>query len=148
MMNNTLTPVEMLDKVLEWFAMDVSQIKLSVLIPRTAAPKDQALRNMAEVFLELNTPEFLLFADLIFDKLVRDKYIKVLNQQTPIAPIYAITFDGILFSRQGGYQKEDKRKVIQATLQSWQTWAIVIGTFLAGLYGLWEIARNIYHLSK
>ena len=60
---------------------------------------------------------------------------------------YLISCKGKLFwEGVGGFSEKDKRDSKAATLQSWQTWAIVAGTVLAGLYALQEILKYISHL--
>lgn len=44
----------------------------------------------------------------------------------------------------GGFRKQAKRETNEATLQSWQTWAIAIGTVAAGIYGIYEICRSLF----
>ena len=60
---------------------------------------------------------------------------------------YLISCKGKMFMEGvGGFIKKDKRDSNAASLQFWQTWAIVVGTFLAGLYGLVEILKYISRL--
>ncbi len=53
---------------------------------------------------------------------------------------YLISCKGkLLYEGEGGFGKREQRKIRAANLQFWQTWAIAIGTVLAGAYGLVEI---------
>ena len=156
---NTLPPIEMLDKVLIWFSMDVSEMSLGALIPRSAASKDVALKNIVEIFPELNSPEFLIYSDLILGKLVRDKYLIVLNPQTPIAPLYSITFDGKYFSENGGYGEQIKSAEIRLRWEDsllekgekngerLNKLTLVLGIGTIGLV-LIELIKFVYELSR
>jgi len=58
---------------------------------------------------------------------------------------YLISCKGkLLYDGDGGFGKIQKRKIKAATLQSWQTWAIAVGTVLGGLYGLIELLKYIF----
>lgn len=53
---------------------------------------------------------------------------------------FLITCKGKLFIEgEGGFYKREKKKSQTASLQFWQTWAIVLGTVFGGLYGVFEI---------
>lgn len=59
---------------------------------------------------------------------------------------YLISCKGkMLYEGEGGFRKREQRKIRAATLQFWQTWAIAIGTVLAGAYGLVEIWQFIFN---
>lgn len=57
--------------------------------------------------------------------------------------IYTISFEGIILIENGGYKRKGKKESISTKLQSLQTWAIAVGTALAGLYGLYELIKAI-----
>lgn len=58
---------------------------------------------------------------------------------------YLISCKGkLLYEGEGGFGKREQRKIREATLQFWQTWAIAIGTVAAGIYGLFEIYRMVF----
>ena len=60
---------------------------------------------------------------------------------------YLIACKGKLFwDSIGGFVAQDKQNSKKAAHQSWQTWAIVVGTVLAGLYGLVEIVKALRQL--
>lgn len=82
----------------------------------------------------------------IMSKLIKDGFLEPNN---PISfTEVRITFDGIMFYEAGGYNKKRRKESIQANLQSSQTWAIVVGTLLAGLFGLVEIGKWLYSLYR
>lgn len=62
--------------------------------------------------------------------------------------VYKLSFEGFMLKETGGYSKLEKRKSNAAILQFWQTWAIVVGTLFAGLYGLYELIKEIPKLCK
>jgi len=146
---NTLTPIQMLDKVLEWFSMDVQEMGLGEqLSPRQYAKKDVALRLMADKFKELNTAVFLIDNPLILSKLVKDGYLRLYYDD-----LYSITFDGKYFSRAGGY----KQKIINESAENtrlerletnqrrnqiaviWLTGVLAFGALIAAIYYLTEL---------
>lgn len=92
---------------------------------------------MIDKFPELNTNQFLMYSDLGIEKLVKDDYLRIDNEG------YSITFEGKVFHQSGAYKAKYKKETKTATLQSWQTWAIVLGTSFAGLYGLYEMIKDI-----
>lgn len=57
---------------------------------------------------------------------------------------YTLFAEGFFFIKTGGYSTTETRERKKANLQSLQTWAIVIGTFLAGVYGLVEILKRFF----
>jgi len=135
-MKNTLTPNEMLDKTLEWFAMDFKDINDGDT--RRDSEHYKAERLIAEKFPEMDSPEFMEYSPMIFEQLVDDGYLTKGDNK------YSINFKGKMFYKNGGYIKEQKRKSNATTLQSWQTWAIVVGTALAGIYALVEILKLLF----
>ena len=56
--------------------------------------------------------------------------------------IYFITLDGYYFK---GYIQKHKQDNIKYNLSQFQSWTLSIGTGMAGLYGLFEIAKWFYH---
>ena len=54
-----------------------------------------------------------------------------------------ITFRGIAFISNGGYVKQKEKETISKNLQLVQTWAIAIGTALAGLWALYLFIKEI-----
>ena len=78
--------------------------------------------------------------EAIIDKLQRDGLLKSMVEG------YKITFDGRIFHEMGGYTEKVRKESTSTSLQSWQTWAIAVGTILGGLYGLVEILKYIFSL--
>lgn len=59
---------------------------------------------------------------------------------------YLISCKGkLLWDGEGGFKKREIRKIKGATLQSWQTWAIAVGTSFAGLYALIQFLTWLFH---
>jgi hypothetical protein len=95
-----LTEIEMLDKVLEWFAMDLETLKkLQPIQSREFVRSDSSLSDLMKFYPELNNYEFLHWSNLILKKLVKDDYLSCENG------LYSITFEGKIFSKQGGYKQ-------------------------------------------
>ena len=142
-MNLVTEPVKMLDLALRWFAMDTKEIlSKHPAVTREHVTQNDAAQSMVDFFPQLNNTEFLMYHNMIFDKLANDGYIKKVNE------LNSITFEGKLFSKSGGYEVANKKSAIRANLQSSQTWAIAVGTVLAGAYGLLEILKTVVRLCK
>lgn len=88
----------------------------------------------------------------IVNKLTKDGYLdfEINDSKDTIFgsdKMYMITFEGKMLNEQGGYRYKEKRDSISAKLQLAQTWAITVGTALAGLYGLSQVIitlKNAY----
>lgn len=100
--------------------------------------------NQIEIYFKNKCGIGIVRADLVMvlNKIEEDGFI--IKSLTKVNS-YNITFKGALFSSEGGYRKQLKTKLRQEANQRWQTRAIVTGTFLAGLYGLEEITKTLYH---
>ena len=139
-MEKKFTPNEMLDITLNWFAMDFKDIGMGEdAIPRNEVEHHTAERLIMRMHPQLDKAgsEFMEYSNMILEQLVSDRYL------SKIGPRYSITFKGKMFSKSGGYIKKEKRESTSITLQSWQTWAISVGTVLAGIYGLVEILKPL-----
>jgi hypothetical protein len=154
---NTLTPIEMLNKALEWFAMDIGDTNPNNFIPRENASKNTLLNDMTRTFIELDTTDFLLYSDLILNKLVDEKYLNYYKESGIIGmERYSITFDGKLFSKDGGYIKQSERELIriknletdEALKKRNEKWT-VYGAWVAGvstaLLFLTELGKILWH---
>ena len=80
----------------------------------------------------------------ILGKLAKDGYldIEIAESKDPLFESdkkYMITFEGKLLNESGGYRYKARRDAISTNLQLAQTWAISLGTALAGLYALYQI---------
>jgi hypothetical protein len=56
---------------------------------------------------------------------------------------YMITFEGKLLNETGGYGDKAKRETISTNLKLVQTWAIAVGTALAGLYAFYQLLTTM-----
>jgi len=81
----------------------------------------------------------------ILNKLVKDGLIEVkqsiheINKYPDGLQIYLITFEGVLFLKQGGYSGEKRRKTILTNLRLVETWLIAIGAAAAAVYYLTQL---------
>jgi len=132
-------PYLMLDKVLEWFAMDIDDIDKNPLVTRINVIRETAYSNMCKTMKELNVPEFIVYNDVIIEKLVKDGY---LSQDRALL---SITFEGKLFSKQGGYREKNRKESISYRNAYIQTLVLTGGTAAAGAYGIFEICKWIFH---
>lgn len=108
-------PVYMMDKVLEWFAMNPSEFKGGLMLPRHSVTEYEVGSNIVEYYFpELNTGEFVIDLGLILDQLVADKNLDLVSEKYPKK--YSINFKGKFFSRNmGGYAGELDRKNAENT---------------------------------
>lgn len=74
-------------------------------------------------------------------KLTNEGYIEKLPSGITI-----ITLDGLLFISNGGYTQKIKDIKAERFRQTLATWMTAIGTALAGIYGLVEMAKWLYRI--
>jgi hypothetical protein len=100
-MNFITDPNEMIDLVLKWFAMDTREIvSKRPAVTREFVSFDDAAKSGIDFFPQLNNTEYLMHYRPIFEKLVKDGYIKKEYD------LYSITFEGKMFSKAGGYAEQ------------------------------------------
>ncbi len=153
---STLTPIQQLDEVLNTLVSDISHISLN---------------DYEEIYKRLELKEIFIQKNdllLILNKLEDEKYISSEERlivtpgfvRTITVKYYKSTFDGNLFSQQGGYSKLEELKELNiSTLQleklsqeqqakaikSYTKW-IVIATVVAGIYYLKELVVWLLHV--
>ena len=98
------------------------------------------ITKLSEILGKININEL----PSIIDKLNKDGYVNYELGDTKDSIFqstkkYMITFEGKMLNETGGYRYKSKRDAISTNLQSAQTWAIAVGTVLAGLYALYQI---------
>lgn len=156
-MQNELTPVQMLDKVLEWFNWPVDKTPGKVL-KRDAIVREWFMPNIVEDMPELNTTEFLEKNQMLMRKLAKDELVLETISH------YVLTFEGMIFHAKGGYAgdiaarnqvaiQQESAKAYQLELAEAQrsqaetlnvlTIWIAIGSVIAGIYYAVEIAKAI-----
>jgi hypothetical protein len=147
---NNLSPIEMLDKTLEWFAMDVSEMGMGEqLIARESITRTKALRLMVDKMPELNTTDFLVYSNLVLNKLVKDEYLSCPDDgRISGEPAYSITFEGKIFSKMGGYnskisadrgenirlEKIERNQRFHQSALTWLTIILTVATAIQALY--------------
>lgn len=138
-----MTPNELLDEILNLFASGnyTNGESMEILV------KDYVIRagkNLEEQEKWFSTIENRLIK--VVDKLIIDKYIILKGDTNDIPPasIYIITFEGYVFSSNGGYVEKEKRKKSTKNLKNIQSWAIAIGAALAGLSVLYSFLKYIF----
>lgn len=125
-----MEPIEKLDYVLEYLkSVDKTQVLEANL-----------------VYFDINPQhgEDILSKDeclMAVDKLIRDGYVVEKTSTMGITAI-TISFEGSLFQ---GYKNQAKDLLTKRRLARFQSWTLAIGTGLAGLYGLFEITKWIFH---
>ncbi len=88
-----------------------------------------AKRVCNDLSAKRDKPLFIMY----LDKLEKDGLIKK-NETGHVA-----TYEGLFFK---GYKKTKRKETVLTNLQLIQTWAIAIGTALAGLYALYQFFQN------
>ena len=85
--------------------------------------------------------------DILIDKLIKDGYVeRPYGSGNPLNDtIHRATLEGLIFHQNGGYVNENKIAKIRSRKDEVYTYSVAIGTALAGLYGLFEIAKWIFH---
>jgi len=78
----------------------------------------------------------------IMEKLIKDGYAARLDIEG--IDKYFITFEGLIFIKKGGYSNQHKKESKTKFILSFQTWLIVIGTVLAGIYGIFEMFKFFF----
>ncbi|HEY5328108.1 MAG TPA: hypothetical protein VIJ27_13985 [Mucilaginibacter sp.] len=128
-----LTPIKKLDLVLGIVAEETNNTSIATIV--------------------LKGKEKVSGSDVHFvlDKLVEDKYVHFIGGPLPAnvtentAFSYSITFNGLVFHQQGGYSREHKNRRAKARKDAAYTIVVAVGTFLAGLYTLFEIVKWVFH---
>ncbi|MEJ7827581.1 MAG: hypothetical protein WKF91_05280 [Segetibacter sp.] len=131
-----MTSLEKIDEILRLFLSNKKAGKLYLQISDISHP-------------EINS----LDIHPIINQLLKDGYLDTHTLKPPESMrefvsdtvSYYLSFMGEIFYEQGGYKNAEKRKTISANLQSLATWVIAIGTGLAGIYGLYEMIKSIFH---
>jgi hypothetical protein len=91
--------------------------------------------------MQLPIPEEDL--NYLIDVLVFDGYVrKIENYQNHGYDIFSATVEGRIIYHKGGYKGLRNRKRITFNFEQVKSWAIVVGTVLAGLYGLNQMCCN------
>jgi len=93
------------------------------------------------MILKKNGLMFLYIRKLIEDKLIKSE--KILLDDEFLPNEFSVTFKGRLFINNGGYKNQLRKESISVNLQLIATWAIVIGTSLAGVYSLYSLLKDI-----
>jgi hypothetical protein len=139
--------IDMLDKVLQWFATDIKDYATSNVVPqpRSGEDKNIVIKRMINDYPDLNTSEFTEYADAMLRKLVKDNYLEIRNDR------YWITLDGKLFYLQGGYRAEFDRDrhnmqiaYLQIKMARKHQNGILAATVVAGLYYLIEVLKFLH----
>jgi len=115
-------------------------------ILKAMEPYDGHYMNLTEITKQSEIIGTININELpgIVNKLYKDGYLDLETIQTKDVIFesdkkYMITFEGKLLNESRGYKYKEKQKVIATNLQLIQTWAIAVGTALAGLYALYQI---------
>ena len=125
-----LTAIEKLDALLTYFVSEKStKVSFSDLTSRFNATPGQ-IRE-------------------ILDRLLSDGYVREFTHTHPMGTseweTYSSTFDGRLFYDNGGYKHEAKVTASLNQNEYIRTLILTYGTALAGLYGLFEILKWLFH---
>jgi|ERR1035437_6128080 hypothetical protein len=136
-----MTPNELLDDILNWFATHRNAYPGGTIESATVDHMERIGVSVEEQ--GFGNLKFNLIEKAI-NKLVDDKFI-ILNGTIydPPEKYYTITFEGIVFSLNGGYVKREEKENSSKNLKDIQSWTIAIGAALAGLSVLYSFLRYI-----
>jgi hypothetical protein len=142
-MREELSPIYMLDKTLQWFSMDTDEMGMGEqLIARENMHRDDAIKLIITMYPELNSNEYMFYYDMILHKLFSE------GRLVKSGHAYSITFDGKLFSKAGGYKKQneiiadaERIKNNREKRLSNGTVLLAVGTFLLVA---WEIYKTCF----
>ena len=137
-----MTPNELLDDILKWFATSPNAYPSGTIEMATIDHMERTGISIEEQ--GFGNLKFNLIEKAI-NKLVDDKYLLLRGTiYEPQEKDYTITFEGVVFSRNGGYVKKEKKENISKNLEHIQSWAIAIGAVLAGSPVLYSLLKYIY----
>lgn len=111
----------------------------SVLLCLNNIEPDNPIREM-ELFNKIGILNTISYRDryIILKKLKKDKLIDSMKLKDGINnseyEVYFITFEGVIFIKNGGYTKQRKRESFSQNLQKVQTWVILFGSLLAAFF--------------
>lgn len=128
---NSLTPFERLDKV------------LNIIYERGPLSLNEITHRELRLLKKITATQIDI--ERVIDRLIDDKYIKIEPVHANY-PNYKITFEGELLLQRKGYQEKEKREKEQTRLQSMQTFAIWVGSAIAGIYYFVELVRWVVSL--
>jgi hypothetical protein len=141
-----MTAIEKLDATLKEISKDYKGVIMQDLHARLATTYHTKINeNDIQGIITGNELERIIL------KLLDDKYIssisKALSSTAYATSIehFFTTFDGNLLIQTGGYAKKIEREKDAAFYEKVKSWAIVVGTVLAGLYALWQFFDSIAH---
>jgi hypothetical protein len=128
-------PTQELDIVLNFIVSD----ELAAFIADTIMEKTKIdnIKTMLEILGKLEEDRYIKKENLV-DKMVADTFGTTVWY-------YSSTFNGRLFSENGGYIAQNKKQKILARNEYIRTLLLTYGTALAGLYGVFEILKWLLH---
>lgn len=95
--------------------------------------------NKQGIVFEINLQNEILL------HLVKEGKLRIIEKEyseygkTQLVPYYLLTFEGGIIQDSGGYSGIKRRETTLEVLQSSQTWVIAVGTFLAGVYSIFQL---------
>ncbi len=145
--------IEMIDRILEWFCMPPDATKnVPIIVMRNSISYELLKKVVHQEFRHLRKGEFYEYFPAMIKKLSDDKFIEpAYNAELhPNDRMLTISFNGIIFSKQGGYRgrilennQAERRVQIAQNLQ--YTLAVGVSTpFAWYLLDLVKIYQNSY----
>jgi hypothetical protein len=146
-MNKELTPIEQLDLVLKWFAMNPDEYLDIKTESRQNLIEPIIGTGMLKHFPFLKAEKFLIQnLPMLLEKLYKDRYLDSykdrITEYGAVIPFYSANFDGRVFYQLGGYKKQ--KQIADANLRRTriQNIILVLGAGIAALYYGAEFIRS------
>jgi hypothetical protein len=148
-----LSPLEMLDTVLAWFAMEPDEFKDLKNETRENLLEPQIWIGLITYYPDLENNKYLFSnITLILKQLGKDGKLDVKDNRVDAydtyAPYYSINFNGKFFSKEGGYVKQRETSVATEKIKNNRERLLVRGTWAAAAGGFLLAFIEIYKLSK
>lgn len=118
----TLSPIEKIDQVLNYLKIN-----------------DSGASDKLSEFLKDKTIQKYEFQQILV-KLEKDGYANFIKSFD--TGFYRISFEGSLFK---GYRVLGRANLLKQRLFLIREWSLALGTVLAGMYGLFEILKWLFH---
>jgi len=118
-------------------------VTISVLDDFLKLMYEKKVQTIGDIMINLKANKILLHdfeVETIIAKLIEEKYVMRFDSGQ-----YTLTVTGRMFFEKGGFRQQlidEKRK---ARVEVVYIWAVGVGTVLAGIYGLFEMLKWLFH---
>ena len=134
-----MTPNELLDNILNWFATSPNAKPSATITEVTIAYYERSGNKNDIWFGNLKVDLIKLVHKLEKDIYIISRGIQLESNEEE----YTITFEGIVFQSTGGYVKQNEKEITSKNLKNLETWTIAMGAGLAGLWVIYSFLREL-----